>query len=103
MCVFVIFCRVWPQNLTRSNAKLRRIVASRPASSSAGILSRYFRWDCLILCPLRHIILSPIPVDQPAIIIAHDGISINTLVVEVMLISPQIELDRGDVVRLEFG
>ena len=87
-------CRkVWHRNLTRSNAKVCRIITSRPDSSSAGILLRYIRWDFLSL----------IPVDQPAIIIAHDGISINTLVVEVMLISPQIELDRGDVVRLEFG
>ena len=61
-------------------------------------LLRYLQWDLI----LRASVISSIPVDQPTIAIAHDRVPINVLVVEVMLVSPQVELDGGDIVRLEF-
>ena len=57
----------------------------------------------MILCFLRRISSSAIPVEQPTIGIPYDGVPIDILVVEVMLISPQIELDGRYIVRLEFG
>ena len=42
-------------------------------------------------------------IHQPAIEISHNGIPVQIFVVEMMFVAAQIDLDGGDIVRLDLG